>query len=815
MVTSPASRPTIGSLFSGTGALDMAVEAIFGANLAWVSDIDAWDRRGHRVGRAPLILAHRYPHAPNLGDVTAIDWATVTRPDIITGGSPCFAADTPVLTARGYIPIQHVETSDLVLTHENRWRTVTATMNRLADHTVEFAPGFYATPEHRFWTRPAGRVWDNEHRRYRRVLAAPEWTEIDAARGMFLAQPIAVPPYESEAPSLPDGLTYWHLGRWCADGHIAKAGQPCISIGKQKYAAAQAKFDTKLWRVVEERTAYKIHYRSASIGHWVTEHFGNHANGKTLPAWLLAVPEEDRRAFLEGYWSGDGYRFSSRSMRSASVSPCLTIGIRTLAESLNYTTNLHYNRVSPTKMIEGRVVNQQNWWSVTATPNDGRYTDTIGDHRWSKLRKSPAPAGPARVYDLTVDEDHSFIAAGYIVHNCQDISSAGRRAGMTAGTRSNLWVSMREAIAVLQPALVIWENVHAATSAKADSDVEPCPGCVGDLTAGPALRALGRVCGDLATLGFDAAWHSLRASDAVGACHRRRRVFVVAAHPDRCDGLERWLTTAGETKSRGTHGAAPRRRRAPLALLPTPTAHDSKTTSPSQKARRSPGLDAINDLLPTPAANLASAGPDYARAGRNASGGHDLLTAVALLPTPTATTFASNKSPSPGAARRPSLHSIGDLLPTPRAADGHATPGSPGANRHVEAGMGSLGEVLGHPDLLPTPTTNPATGNGHARHLAAEVRAFGRYAPAVARWADIIGSPPPPPTKPGRGGAPRLNPALVEWMMGLPPGWVTRVPHLSDRHALHALGNGVMPQQAAVAIRICLQHLLTHWKDQP
>lgn len=109
---------------------------------------------------------------------------------------------------------------------------------------------------------------------------------------------------------------------------------------------------------------------------------------------------------------------------------------------------------------------------------------------------------------------------------CQDLSHAGRRAGMTDGTRSNLWVSMREAIATLNPTYVIWENVRGAYSAAADSAVEPCPGCVGD---GPVahLRALGRVLGDLSDLGYDTQWHGLRAAD-VGAPHGRFRVFVLA-----------------------------------------------------------------------------------------------------------------------------------------------------------------------------------------------------------------------------------------------------------------------------------------------
>lgn len=109
---------------------------------------------------------------------------------------------------------------------------------------------------------------------------------------------------------------------------------------------------------------------------------------------------------------------------------------------------------------------------------------------------------------------------------CQDVSAAGRRAGMTEGTRSNLWVAMREAISILRPEWVVWENVQGALSAKAtsDSDVESGDGSVG---GPPNLRALGRVLGDLSSLGYDAEWRVVRASQ-VGAPHQRARVFVLA-----------------------------------------------------------------------------------------------------------------------------------------------------------------------------------------------------------------------------------------------------------------------------------------------
>ena len=74
---------------------------------------------------------------------------------------------------------------------------------------------------------------------------------------------------------------------------------------------------------------------------------------------------------------------------------------------------------------------------------------------------------------------------------------------------------------------------------------------------------------------------------------------------------------------------------------------------------------------------------------------------------------------------------------------------------------------------------------------------WGRFGPAIARWERVTGHRAPGATD-DRG---RLSPAFVEWMMGLPSGWVTDVPGLTRTAQLKALGNGVVPQQAAAAIR--------------
>lgn len=79
--------------------------------------------------------------------------------------------------------------------------------------------------------------------------------------------------------------------------------------------------------------------------------------------------------------------------------------------------------------------------------------------------------------------------------------------------------------------------------------------------------------------------------------------------------------------------------------------------------------------------------------------------------------------------------------------------------------------------------------------------AFGPYSPAIARWESLT-RPAPDSTEPsGRGGAHRLSPKFVEWMMGLPDGWVTDT-GLTRSAQLKALGNGVVPQQAELALTL-------------
>jgi len=69
----------IGSLCTGYGGLDIAVEAFFIAEMVWCAEIDK---------QASELIATRF-NKPNLGDIKQIDWDTVEPIDILTAGYPC------------------------------------------------------------------------------------------------------------------------------------------------------------------------------------------------------------------------------------------------------------------------------------------------------------------------------------------------------------------------------------------------------------------------------------------------------------------------------------------------------------------------------------------------------------------------------------------------------------------------------------------------------------------------------------------------------------------------------------------------------
>ena len=109
--------------------------------------------------------------------------------------------------------------------------------------------------------------------------------------------------------------------------------------------------------------------------------------------------------------------------------------------------------------------------------------------------------------DVRLFDPSEYTGSVDIIHAgfpCQDISVAGKQAGVSEGTRSGLYREVLRIAGVVRPKQLFLENVSAILS-----------------------NGLGTVLGDLAAMGYDTRWMCIRASD-VGAPHHRDRWFLLA-----------------------------------------------------------------------------------------------------------------------------------------------------------------------------------------------------------------------------------------------------------------------------------------------
>ena len=164
-------------------------------------------------------------------------------------------------------------------------------------------------------------------------------------------------------------------------------------------------------------------------------------------------------------------------------------------------------------------------------------------------------------------------------------------------------------------------------------------------------------------------------------------------------------------------------------------------------------------------------------------------------------------------------------LPTPTVSDLYTANLASTQQKDGSLHSVTLAQVFHREDLFPTPTTRDYK-DGTAEHErdgvvqtdtvaravfnSGEVSdiSWGKFEPAIRRWEEVLGRPAPAPTKPdGKDGNHRLSSAFTEWMMGVPEGWITDA-GISRNEELKAAGNGVVPQQAELALRILLDGVM-------
>jgi dTDP-4-amino-4,6-dideoxygalactose transaminase len=432
---------------------------------------------GQKVGTfGDIATASFYPaHHITMGEGGAVFMNNVKLKVIAESfrdwGRDCFPAGTPVNVAEGIKAIEDVQVGDEVWTHDGNYRRVTEQLGRRYSGTLctikaRMRPALTTTGRHPFWIERDGRR---------------EWVHArDLKLGDLLLE--AVPTedrapdpfrwsYETayatrEQCLTPDPDLMRLIGYWLAEGSVVKGLKSKSGYSENKYfsyrvefafhgkeqdyaddviALMQRYFGVRGCRRTVRNSlgitlAFKTRKGYEFFGQFFGQFFGCGAHTKRLPEWMAAWPLELTAELVRGYWRGDGSdSFQGFTLHSTSA-PMLEqmrrilLKANVLCSSWSRPAVKHHPSVVNGLTITSRAAlnalsiygdNAERFAALVSERYTARshrqYTHFSADGRYAcypVVRNDQTEVSDTVVYNIEVEEDHSYHAGGIAVHNC-------------------------------------------------------------------------------------------------------------------------------------------------------------------------------------------------------------------------------------------------------------------------------------------------------------------------------------------------------------------------------------------------------------
>ena len=230
---------------------------------------------------------------------------------------------------------------------------------------------------------------------------------------------------------------------------------------------------------------------------------------KIMPGWIFGMRESCRASMLRGILESEGSRAEGNIWKISVENKRMAESIRLLGEIQGYTT---------------AVEKEKDVYLVVIEPEEHK-SDEL--HGWYKVREVKRTNETKVVYNLTVEEDNSYVADGIVSHNCQSVSIAGRREGLKhiehsgeKTTRSGLFYEairiikeMRDATDGKYPRYAVAENVPGLFTSGGGEDFRAVLEELVRVTGGevhvPRPEGKWGKAGEIVGDGFSVAWRVL------------------------------------------------------------------------------------------------------------------------------------------------------------------------------------------------------------------------------------------------------------------------------------------------------------------
>lgn len=338
----------------------------------------------------------------------------------------CFVAGTPVLTEKGYRPIEELKIGDLVYTHDGTLQPITNVMTHVADNVVSTkvsgALSLTTTKNHKFFVRQGC------------SLTKKPLEEIEHTDEVALFK---LP--SNRKKSIDPNLAYI-IGRYVGDGwKTSKKVQ--LKNGKKEYwsyflcssskekdylveklqkANIEFGFHNKNNR--EDIQEYALHMKNKDLIKYLSD-CGRYAIDKHFPTEFLQWDNETLSAMLQGYFEADGCtieRGEKKVNKTNTISRQLALEtsliLRTLGKTPTYTISYldGKEQIVMDKKCKRHNEYQVQWYTEE---NCAKYVKQNKEF-CTTYGMSYTEEKEQLVYNITVENNHSYIAGDFIVSNC-------------------------------------------------------------------------------------------------------------------------------------------------------------------------------------------------------------------------------------------------------------------------------------------------------------------------------------------------------------------------------------------------------------
>lgn len=415
--------------------------------------------------------------APDLIDM-------IDRGDPIPWSMGCFPAGTPIAMADGTSkPIEEVKIGDLVLTHTGAVKRVTELHPRpyeglLLDFEVEGGNDLSVTGNHPFWAATRDMALKNG-----RWVDDPETDFLHAEclkEGDYLTTPVM---NEVLTPDYATPALAQLFGYYLAKGHVLrnkKGAYAGIEFTANKDDAIVDEiediartFGTRNPPVIRPRTnsehAVRIDIFDSHLAEMCYDHCGSYGRGKRLSEDVMQWHPDLQKHLLGKYLNGDGHQMTSWRKGAAIISTAsdyladqvphmlARVGIPSTVHLLRHEAGGGFNE---SVTFEHQIYIGKQYVNILAEFSKiepvecrpaGSGARLIGGHIFRRIKGIQERFFQGFVYNFEVEDDESYVAAGYGVHNCKvnfDICSICKNA---AKNRSQYCDHLRTLLNVTLP----------------------------------------------------------------------------------------------------------------------------------------------------------------------------------------------------------------------------------------------------------------------------------------------------------------------------------------------------------------------------